>query len=275
MIRVAAAGDIHFAPDAAGTLRPHLEHLGERADLFLLAGDLTRVGTPEEARALADELCDVDIPMVAVLGNHDYHCDQGGEVTNILEGIGVRVLEGNSVELPVNGATVGVAGTKGFGGGFAGACGSEFGEPEMKAFMAHSRGLAEQLEASLKALESDVKIALLHYAPCPDTLSGERLEIFPFLGCYVLGEAVDRGGATLTVHGHAHRGTERGLTPGGRHVRNVAQPVIGHAYALYCLHSDGTGDGPDCPTPATALANASRAGRHTPVKVNSAGLVGS
>ncbi len=95
MIHVAAAGDIHFAPDAAGTLRPHLEHLGERADLLLLAGDLTRVGTPEEAKALADELADVDIPIVAVLGNHDYHCDQADEVTAILEGIGVHVLEGN------------------------------------------------------------------------------------------------------------------------------------------------------------------------------------
>lgn len=255
MIRVAAAGDIHFAPDAAGTLRPHLEHLGERADLLLLAGDLTRVGTPEEARALADELGGVTVPIVAVLGNHDYHSNQAGEVTKILEGIGVQVLEGNSVVMPVNGSTVGIAGTKGFGGGFAGACGSEFGEPEMKAFMAHARGLAEQLESCLGALDTDLKIALLHYAPCPDTLAGERLEIFPFLGCYLLGEAVDRGGATLTVHGHAHRGSERGLTAGGHHVRNVAQPVIGHAYALYCLHDDGEA-GPECPAPATALAKA-------------------
>ena len=253
MIHVAAAGDIHFGPDAAGTLRPHLEHLGERADLLLLAGDLTRLGTAEEAKALADELRVIDVPMVAVLGNHDYHSDQSGEVTAILEGIGVRVLEGDSVVLPVKGSTVGVAGTKGFGGGFVGACGSEFGEPEMKAFMAHARGLAERLEACLTALDTDVRIALLHYSPCPDTLAGERLEIFPFLGCHLLGEAVDRGGATLAVHGHAHRGTERGLTAGGRHVRNVAQPVIGHAYALYCLHPDGGAD-PECPAPATVLA---------------------
>ena len=107
-------------------------------------------------------------------------------------------------------------------------------------------------------LDTDVKVALLHYAPCPDTLNGERLEIYPFLGCYLLGEAVDRGGATLTVHGHAHRGTERGLTAGGHHVRNVAQPVIGHAYRLYCLHSDGDGADPECAAPAsnTALAGA-------------------
>jgi Icc-related predicted phosphoesterase len=256
MIHVAAAGDIHFAPDAAGTLRPHLEHLGERADLLLLAGDLTRVGTPDEAKALADELRDVDVPIVAVLGNHDYHCNQADEVTAILEGIGVHVLEGSSVVIPVKDMTVGIAGTKGFGGGFAGACGSEFGEPQMKAFMAHSRGLAEQLERCLTTLDTDVKVALLHYAPCPDTLMGERPEIFPFLGSHLLGEAVDRGGATLTLHGHAHRGTERGLTAGGHHVRNVAQPVIGHAYALYCLHPEGGETGPECPAPATALAPA-------------------
>jgi len=251
MIQVAAAGDIHFAPDAAGTLRPHLEHLNERADLLLLAGDLTRVGAPDEARALADELAGVAVPMVGVLGNHDYHCDAAGEVTAVLEGIGVTMLEGDSVVVPVNGSTVGVAGTKGFGGGFVGACGSEFGEPEMKAFMAHSRCLAERLEHSLAALDTDVKIALLHYAPCPDTLSGERLEIYPFLGCYLLGEAVDRGGATLAVHGHAHRGTERGLTAGGCHVRNVAQPVIGHAYRVFCLRADdGAGADPECATPA-------------------------
>jgi len=256
MIRIAAAGDIHFAPDAAGTLRPHLEHLDDRADLLLLAGDLTRVGTPEEARALADELCDVHIPIVAVLGNHDYHCDKSDEVVAILSGIGVHVLEGDSVVVPVNGTTVGVAGTKGFGGGFAGACGAEFGEPEMKAFMAHSRCLAERLESSLTALQADVKVALLHYAPCPDTLIGERPEIFPFLGSHLLGEAVDRGGATLTLHGHAHRGTERGLTAGGHHVRNVAQPVIGHAYRLYCLGDDGTGAEPECPATATAQNSA-------------------
>ena len=254
MIHVAAAGDIHFGPDAAGTLRPHLEHLGERADIFLLAGDLTRVGAAEEAKALADELSDIEIPMVAVLGNHDYHSDQADKVAAILEGIGVHVLEGTSVVIPVKGTTVGVAGTKGFGGGFAGACGSDFGEPEMKAFMAYTRGLADQLEHCLTALDADVKIALLHYAPCPDTLVGERLEIFPFLGSHLLGEAIDRGDATLTLHGHAHRGTERGLTAGGRHVRNVAQPVIGHAYALYCLHSDADGAEPECPTPATVMA---------------------
>jgi Icc-related predicted phosphoesterase len=128
-----------------------------------------------------------------------------------------------------------VAGTKGFGGGFAGACGSEFGEPEMKAFINHTRELAENLERSLAGLDADLRVALLHYSPVEGTLLGERLEIYPFLGSYLLAEAVDRAGADLVLHGHAHRGTEQGVTPGGVQVRNVAQPVIRHAYHVYCF----------------------------------------
>jgi len=203
---------------------------------------------------LADELCDVDVPIVAVLGNHDYHCDQADEVTAVLEGIGVHVLEGTSVVLPVKGMTIGIAGTKGFGGGFAGACGSEFGEPEMKAFIGHTRQVAGRLSDALDNLEADVRIVLLHYSPVEDTLEGERLEIYPFLGSYLLAEAIDRVGADLVLHGHAHAGAKKGLTPGGVPVRNVAQPVIGHAYALYCLHPDGTSADPECPTPAAVMA---------------------
>ena len=120
------------------------------------------------------------------------------------------------------------------------------------------------LDARLqKDLDCDVRVALLHYAPCPDTLLGERLEIYPFLGSHLLGEAVDRGGATLTLHGHAHRGTERGLTAGGHHVRNVAQPVIGHAYRLYCLPDDGAGADPECAAPASDSALVEAGSRRT------------
>lgn len=248
MIRLAAAGDLHFGPDAAGTFRPQAEQLADRADLLLLAGDLTRRGEPEEAEALADELAGITVPVVAVLGNHDFHVDREKDVVAALNRAGVQVLEGESVVVPVNGTRVGIAGTKGFGGGFAGACGSEFGEPEMKAFVAHTRTLADRLEEALSALDTDVRVALLHYAPIEDTLHGERLEIYPFLGSHLLGEAIDRAGADLALHGHAHRGTEQGVTPGGVHVRNVAQPVIHHAYHVYCL---GTGDAPECgPPPA-------------------------
>jgi Icc-related predicted phosphoesterase len=235
MIRIAAVGDVHFGSDSAGSLRPHLEHLPERADLLLLAGDLTRRGTVEEAELLAEELRGLALPVLAVLGNHDLHSDQGKAVTEALEVVGVRVLEGEAAVVDVGGTRVGVAGVKGFGGGFAGACGTEFGEPEMKAFIGHTAALARRLEEVLVGLEADLRVVLLHYSPVEETLRGERLEIYPFLGSYLLAEAIDRAGADLVVHGHAHRGTEKGVTPGGIHVRNVALPVIGHAYNLYCF----------------------------------------
>ena len=122
---------------------------------------------------------------------------------------------------------------KGFGGGFAGASGAEFGEPEMKAFIRHTKERSEALGSALASLRTDVRVALMHYAPIRETLQGEPPEIFPFLGSYLLAEAVDRSGADLVIHGHAHRGTEHGVTPGGVNVRNVAQTVIRQAYAVY------------------------------------------
>jgi Icc-related predicted phosphoesterase len=238
MIRVAAVGDVHVGRDSAGSLRPHWAHLDERADVFLLAGDLTKRGLPEEAMVLADELRGLRLPVVAVLGNHDYESDREKEVADILGEVGVVVLDGSSVVLPVGGDTVGVAGSKGFGGGFPGAMGSDFGEPEMKAFMRHSRVVADGLESALEEIQHcDHRIALMHYAPVEATLRGERLEIWPFLGCYFLAEAVDRAGADVAVHGHAHGGSEKGVTPGGVFVRNVAQPVLRHAYTVLCLGS--------------------------------------
>ena len=238
MIRVAAVGDIHFGQDSAGTLRPHLEDIAEQADVYLLAGDLTRLGDPEEAAVLARELRDLPVPIVAVLGNHDYHSDQEKAVTDVLEGIGVQVLEGSCTVIDVDGTPVGIAGVKGFGSGFAGACGSDFGEPMMKAYVRHTQEAADRLREALEDLAGagvERRVALMHYSPSEGTLQGERLEIYPFLGSYLLGEAVDRAGADLAIHGHAHGGTEKGFTPGGIQVRNVAQPVISRAYNVYCL----------------------------------------
>ena len=238
MIRVAAVGDVHAGTDSGGMLRPHWQGVAERADLFLLAGDLTRHGEPEEAAVLAEELRALGVPTLSVLGNHDYHSDRQHLIGGLLEDAGVKVLEGEGVVLDVDGTRVGVAGCKGFGGGFVGACASDFGEPEMKAFVRHTKAIAERLHAALAGLEADVRIALLHFSPVQDTLQGERLEIYPFLGSYILGEAIDRAGADLALHGHAHGGSEKGVTPGGVPVRNVAQPVIQHAYGLYCLGGD-------------------------------------
>ncbi|HVL05492.1 MAG TPA: metallophosphoesterase [Acidimicrobiales bacterium] len=241
MIRVAAVGDIHFGPDSAGTLRPHLEDIAEQADVFLLAGDLTRLGVAEEASVLAEELRGLPLPIVAVLGNHDYHSDREKEVADVLADAGVELLEGTATVVDVDGTPVGIAGVKGFGTGFPGASGSDFGEPMMKAFVRHAQEAADSLREALEELAGagvDRRVALMHYAPTEGTLRGERLEIYPFLGSYFLGEAVDRAGADLAIHGHAHGGTEKGFTPGGIQVRNVAQPVINRAYNVYCLDCD-------------------------------------
>jgi Icc-related predicted phosphoesterase len=235
VIRVAAVGDVHFASDVAGTLRPQLAKVHEEADVLLLAGDLTRLGLPEEAEVLAAELEVVQVPMVAVLGNHDLHSDREKEVVDVLADAGVQVLEGDATTLDLGGRSLGIAGVKGFGVGFPGASASDFGEPEMKAFVATARDAADRLRSALASLDADRTIALTHYAPVEDTLRGERLEIWPFLGCYLLAEAIDAAGADLALHGHAHGGTEKGMTPGGVHVRNVAQAVIRSAYRVYCL----------------------------------------
>lgn len=245
MIRVASVGDLHFGPDSAGLLAPHFAKLPDKADVLLLAGDLTRAGRPDEAAVLAEELRSVAVPTVAVLGNHDYHEDEQDKISAILADAGVILLEGDSTLITVGECTLGIAATKGFGGGFADACATEFGEPETKAFIRHTKALSLRLERSLRALDehADLKIALMHYSPIRGTLAGERLEIYPFLGSYLLAEAVDTGGADLVVHGHSHGGREKGMTPGGVHVRNVAQPVIRHAYNVYTLSPGSTGDG--------------------------------
>jgi len=236
MIRIAAVGDIHLGADSAGTYRPRLEHLADHADLLLLAGDLTRRGTEEEARTVAEELADLPVPAFAVLGNRDYESDCDQSITKQLEAAGVQVLEGDSTTCQIGGCTVGVAGVKGFGGGFPGRCGSTFGEPEMKAFMRHSEETADRLTRALEEISgADLKVALMHYAPIDATLEGEHCEIYPFLGCYLLAEAVDTVGASLAVHGHAHGGSPRGDTPGGTPVRNVALPVIRRSYQVFCL----------------------------------------
>jgi Icc-related predicted phosphoesterase len=239
VIRVAAVGDVHVGVDSAGRLAPRLAGLADHADLFLLAGDLTHRGRPEEAKVLAEELRDVGVPTLAVLGNHDYHSDEQDAVTEVLEEAGIRVLEGDATVVEVGGRQVGIAGSKGFGGGFAGACASDFGEPEMKAFVGHTKALAARLEHALAGLRADRRIALLHYAPVAETLAGEPREIYAFLGSYLLAEAVDRAGADLVVHGHAHRGSRNGTTPGGVPVRNVAAPVIGRAFEVFHFDVDG------------------------------------
>lgn len=235
MTRVAAVGDLHAGLDSVGTIAPTFEDVHERADCLLLAGDLTRRGTEEEARMLATELAGVQVPIVAVLGNHDHHDGHPDAVRGIMEDAGVTVVEGECTVVDTPAGRLAVAGAKGFGGGFADACATEFGEDEMKSFIRHTRERAEALGDALARARGDTRVVLLHYAPIQETLDGERREIYPFLGSHLLGEAIDVAGADLVMHGHAHRGKEKGITPGGIPVRNVAQPVIHHGYNVYVV----------------------------------------
>lgn len=257
MIRIAAVGDIHLGIDSRGSFAPCLRGIADLADVLLLAGDLTQHGRTAEAEVVAGDLIDAEVPVVAVLGNHDHHSDEADEIVDVLSQAGVIMLEGSGVVLSFGDLRLGVAGVKGFGGGFAGASGSDFGEPLMKAFIRHSREIAAGLRSELERLDCDVRVALMHYAPVPDTLLGERAEIFPFLGSYHLAEAVDAGGAQLALHGHAHAGVEKGRTASGVPVRNVARPVIGQAFALYEVGARHTGGEETGPRPAASLRAAS------------------
>ncbi|MBB4918496.1 metallophosphoesterase family protein [Streptosporangium saharense] len=234
-LRIAAVGDVHLDESLRGSYRKRLDGIEEHADVLLLAGDLTRHGTLDEAAVVADEFRDLPVPVVAVLGNHDHHSDRPGEIAAMLTDAGITVLHDDATVLDIDGVRLGIVGGKGFGGGYAGKCASDFGEPEIKAFVGHTKRIAERWRVALKELQADHRVVLSHYSPVKDTLAGEPLEIYPFLGSYLLAEAVDAEGADLIVHGHAHAGTEKGVTPGGIRVRNVALPVLGRAYGIYCL----------------------------------------
>ncbi|MDR7300038.1 Icc-related predicted phosphoesterase [Haloactinomyces albus] len=232
-------GDVHMDRGARGAFRPAMERIDEHADVLLLAGDLSNYGTIEEAREVVEEFRDLPVPVIGVLGNHDHQDARPEEFATVLRDAGIQVLEGDTAVVSVGEQRLGVAGVKGFGGGFAGRCGSAFGEREMKAFIDHSRVLAESLEHALHALDAEYRLALTHYAPVPDTVRGEPPELYPFLGSHMLADAIDAAEVDLALHGHAHYGTERGATPRGVPVRNVARPVLGSAFAVYRLDREG------------------------------------
>lgn len=234
MIRVAAVGDVHYDHRSRPEFKLHFSLLREHADLLLLAGDLTQAGTIEEAKALSEDLAQSTVPVITVLGNHDHHSNKQNEICAVLKDHGVIILEGNSQILKVKDFRVGVVGIKGFGGGFMGACVAEFGEQETKSFARYSKSQAEILRSNLESVkDTDFRFALMHFSPIEGTLLGEKREIYPFLGSYLLGEALDQVGVHAAFHGHAHHGIEKGMTPAGIPVRNVALPVIRHIYHVY------------------------------------------
>jgi Icc-related predicted phosphoesterase len=222
LIRFAIVGDIHVTKDSAGSLRGFFAQASDAADALLLCGDLTDYGTAEEAKVLADELGAVKVPIVAILGNHDYESGTPEVVTEILTHAGVRVLDGAACEIE----GVGIAGTKGFAGGFGRGSLGAWGEPAIKLFVQEALNEAMKLESALAKLRTPRRIALLHYSPIAGTLQGEPLEIFPFLGSSRLEEPLLRYPVDAVFHGHAHRGTLEAKTINGVPVYNVARPLL-------------------------------------------------
>ncbi|MDZ5458577.1 metallophosphoesterase family protein [Azohydromonas lata] len=228
VVRFAAVGDLHCTKDSAGSLRSFFAQAAEAADVLLLCGDLTDYGTTEEAKVLAGELAQVALsrPVVAVLGNHDFESGQPEVVARILKDTGVRVLDGEAVEVQ----GVGIAGVKGFAGGFGRGALGPWGEQAIKTFVQEALHEALKLESALAKLRTPDRIALLHYSPIAATVQGEPLEIFPFLGTTRLEEPLIRYPVSAVFHGHAHRGTPQGQTVNGTPVFNVAMPLLRHSY---------------------------------------------
>lgn len=235
-VRIAAVGDLHMRESMRGRFRPALLELGARADVLLLAGDLTNGGTLRDTDALCAEIADLPVPVVAVLGNHDHDRRLGFRISVRLSEIGVHMLDGTAITLPVNGIRLGIAGVMGGSGGFPGHPGNPSeGSVEHRARFRRGPVDATRLRAALASLDADIRVALMHFSPVVDTLVGEPPKIYPGLGCHELAEAVDATGASLAVHGHAHSGTEFGRTMAGVEVRNVSYPVIRAAYRTYEL----------------------------------------
>jgi len=222
VVRVAAVGDLHCTKGSQGTFHPLFARVAESADVLLLAGDLTDYGQPDEARVLARELAGVRVPVVAVLGNHDFESGKGEEVAQIVRDAGATMLDGDACEIH----GIGIAGVKGFGGGFGPRALGPWGETIIKQFVREAVDEALKLEAALARLRTPQLVALLHYAPIQQTVEGEPLDIYPFLGSSRLEEPINRFPVSLVVHGHAHRGHLQGATKTGVPVYNVSMPLL-------------------------------------------------
>jgi Icc-related predicted phosphoesterase len=218
VVRVAAVGDLHCGRTDQGVLKPLLAAIAAQADIILLCGDLVDRGLPDEARILARELAGTaGVPTVAVPGNHDFEAGKEAEVTEILADVGVRVLDGDACEIK----GVGIAGVKGFGGGFGTRMLGAWGEPAIKAFVHAALEEALKLETALSQLHVAERVVVLHYAPIVATVVGEAPELYPFLGSSRLEEPINRYAVRAVFHGHAHSGSAEGRTGTGVPVYNL------------------------------------------------------
>jgi Icc-related predicted phosphoesterase len=232
-LRVAAIGDLHVREDSNAPYRELFTEISSSADVLVLCGDLTNFGKTSEAEILAEDIRACSVPVLGVLGNHDYECGQPEEVARILHEAGMTVLDEQATE--VDG--VGFAGVKGFMGGYGRGELAPFGEPIVKAFVDEAMNEARKLENALRSLRTERSVAVLHYSPVADTLEGEPAAIYQYLGSQRLADAIDRfDHVKAVVHGHAHHGKYEGATPRGTPVFNVAQfvlkPLFGKPYAV-------------------------------------------
>ena len=231
MFTFAAIGDLHVKEDRTSLFRDLFAEISTKAEVLVLCGDLTDVGKPREAEVLAEDLRVCSIPVIGVLGNHDYESGQAEDVEKILKAAGMHLLNGQSYE--ANG--VAFVGVKGFIGGVGRRMLASFGETVVKSFVAESVGEAMRLENAMRAVRNERAVVVLHYAPVVDTVEGEPLEIFPFLGSSRLGETIDRFKVSAVVHGHAHHGRYQGRTSRGAPVYNVALQVEKPSSRPYAL----------------------------------------
>jgi Icc-related predicted phosphoesterase len=221
-VRLAAVGDLHCTKDSVGKFKPVFAQLEGKAEVLLLCGDLTDYGLPDEAHVLAKELGNLKMPILAVLGNHDYESGHHEKVIEILKEGGIKVLDGDSHVID----GVGFAGVKGFAGGFGRGTLGPWGESMIKSFVKEALDEALKLESALARLRTEKRVALLHYSPIRGTVVGEPEEIYAFLGCSRLEEPLERYPVTAAFHGHAHRGALEGATRVGTPVYNVALPLL-------------------------------------------------
>ena len=222
-MRVAAIGDLHVQEDSVAPYRELFTEISGNADVLVLCGDLTNFGKTREAEILAEDIRACTIPVLGVLGNHDYECGQPEKVCEILHSAGMIILDEQAHEID----GVGFAGVKGFVGGFGRGELAPFGEPILKAVVDEVLSEARKLENQLRTLRTDRSVAVLHYSPIEDTIEGEPPAIFQYLGSQRLCDPIDRfDHVKAVVHGHAHHGTYEGRTPRGTPVFNVAQFVL-------------------------------------------------
>ncbi len=249
-LEIAAVGDLHCTPTSQGKLQGLFNTIAERAEVVLLCGDLTDNGTVEEARVLAGELGKViRVPMLGVLGNHDYETGHETEVKQILCEAGIKMMDGDATVI----SGVGFVGVKGFAGGFGRRMLEPWGEPAIKGFVQEAVNESLKLESALAKLRGGPRVVLMHYSPIEATVVGEPQELFPFLGCSRLEEPLNRHGVDLVFHGHAHYGALEGKTREGVPVFNVAAPLLRRLrpdeppVRFYSLSLDGAETNVDLP----------------------------